>query len=188
MVRVSVTVKETLMIVGGVLLVDIIILTVWTAVDPLQWYRHSLSEDKFGAPLSSEGYCVSDSWAVFVSIIAVYHFALLSMASWMCYLSRDIPTKFSEGKYLSLAIISNMQVRQEHCSLCMIDCIADRHYQTQLSYHSCILPDLCDRSASASDSRDGFPNRYFCTDYCNLDERSRRRWVAFWKSYSNSAQ
>ena len=117
MVRVTATGKETLMVVGGALLVDVIILSVWTAVDPLQWYRHSLSEDKFGVPLASEGYCVSDSWAVFVSIIAVYHFALLSMASWICYLSRDIPTKFSEGKYVSIAIVSNMQVRQERCAL-----------------------------------------------------------------------
>ena len=110
MQRVAVTAQETLGIVGVVLLVDCVILVFWTALDPLQWERHSLSEDKFGNSLSSEGFCVSDHWAIFAGIIALFHFALMGLACWMSYLSRDIPTEFSEGKVLFLAMVSNMQI------------------------------------------------------------------------------
>lgn len=110
MQRVTVSPQETFLIVGGVLLIDVSILTIWTLVDPLEWFRQPLVTDQFGYPLSSEGYCRSDHFAVFASLISLFHFSIMGVACWMCYLSRDIPTRFSEGKYLTVAMISNMQI------------------------------------------------------------------------------
>ena len=96
--------------IDGVLLVDVTFLTVWTVLDPLEWKRTTLSADQFGEPLESEGHCTSDHWVIYGSIIAALHLTLLGVACYLCYVARDIPTKLSEGKYLSIAMISNLQI------------------------------------------------------------------------------
>ena len=108
--RTTVTVKETILIVGGILAIDVGILTVWTVIDPLEWTREVLVMDQYGYPLSSEGMCTSENWRAFAGTIAALHFTLMAVASWLCYVSRDIPTEFSEGKYVTIAILSNIQI------------------------------------------------------------------------------
>ena len=108
--RVRISVVETISIIGGVLLLDVAVLTAWTIVDPLTWSRTILTTDQYGDPLSSEGHCTSDHWPVFAGIIACLHLGLLGFASVLCWMSRSIPTKFSEGKYVSIAMISNLQI------------------------------------------------------------------------------
>lgn len=108
--RTIVTVRETLAVIGAVLMVDVTILIVWTIADPLEWQRNIISADQFGAPLESQGFCSSDHWAVFAGVITAMHLLLLAVACYLCYVSRGIPTKFSEGKYVSIAMISNLQI------------------------------------------------------------------------------
>ena len=108
--RISISIKETVMIIGVVLALDVAILTVWTVVDPLQWERTVLTADKYGNALSSEGHCTCEWWALFGGLIALLHFVLLGVASYLCYVTRNIPTKFSEGKYVAIAMISNLQI------------------------------------------------------------------------------
>ncbi|CAB9504877.1 acid type B receptor subunit 2 [Seminavis robusta] len=72
--------SETVGIIGGVLFVDCIILVVWTFVDPLQWERTVISADQFGAPLESEGKCVSENWLAFAAALAGLHLLLLATA------------------------------------------------------------------------------------------------------------
>ncbi|CAB9516314.1 acid type B receptor subunit 2 [Seminavis robusta] len=110
MTRVSVTAKETFFIVGGVLLIDVTILTVWTILDPLEWHREALTVDQYGYTLSSQGFCASEYFAIFASVIAAFHFTLMGVACYLCYVSREIPTRFSESKYVSIAMISNLQI------------------------------------------------------------------------------
>ena len=106
----KVTFLETLLITAGVLLVDVGILLAWTFVDPLMWERTVLRKDKFGEVLESEGHCTCEHWQWWISAIIVYHLILLAIGSYMCYVSRNIPTKFSEGKYVSISVISNLQI------------------------------------------------------------------------------
>ena len=87
----GVTIKETLSVIGGVLLIDLFILVTWTIVDPLKWQRTVTSADQFGEPLESEGHCTNDNWVGFAAAIAVLHLVLLAVACWMCYVARDIP-------------------------------------------------------------------------------------------------
>ncbi|CAB9504119.1 acid type B receptor subunit 2 [Seminavis robusta] len=110
MKRVTVTFVENLVVIGSVLFVDIIILVVWTFVDPLVWQRSVITADQFGEPLESVGYCTSEHWVAFGGVIAALHLVLLLTASCFCYISRHIPTKFSEGKYVSIAMVSNLQI------------------------------------------------------------------------------
>lgn len=108
--RKVVTAKETFICIGAGLMVDVIILLVWTIVDPLHWRRDDIDEDIFGNVLASEGYCYSDHWFVFGGLIALWHFVLLLAGCYLCYISRDIPTTFSEGKYVAIAMVSNLQI------------------------------------------------------------------------------
>ncbi|CAB9515608.1 acid type B receptor subunit 2 [Seminavis robusta] len=105
-----VSVWETLAVIGAVLAVDVFILILWTALDPLQWQREVLTEDIFGVPLESIGYCTAEHWAIWAGLIATLHLLLMAVACFMCYAARNIPTRFAEGKYISIAMISNLQI------------------------------------------------------------------------------
>ncbi|CAB9524662.1 acid type B receptor subunit 2 [Seminavis robusta] len=105
-----VSVWETLAVIGAVLAVDVIILILWTALDPLQWQREVLTEDIFGVPLESIGYCTAEHWAIWAGLIVTLHLLLMAVACFMCYAARNIPTRFAEGKYISIAMISNLQI------------------------------------------------------------------------------
>ena len=97
--------RETIGVIGVVLLIDVMILSAWTAIEPLQWARTVVSTDQFGNPLESQGFCTSEHWQVFFGVIAAFHILLIAVACYLCYVARDIPTKFSEGKYVSIAMI-----------------------------------------------------------------------------------
>lgn len=109
-VRGTVTVGDTLICIAVVLLLDLIVLMLWTIIDPLEWHREVIREDQFGDPLESQGYCTCDSWVVFASIIVLLHFGLLAVACYMCYVARNIPSKYSEHKFVTIAMISNLQI------------------------------------------------------------------------------
>lgn len=110
MKRVPVTSMETLGVIGLVLLIDVAILAAWTVVSPLEWTREVLLQDTFGESLSSVGYCASEDWIVFASLIAALHLILLFVACYFCYKCRNVSTQFSESKYLALAMVSNLQI------------------------------------------------------------------------------
>ena len=110
MKRIQISAKETLLSVAVVLLIDVIILSIWTGVDPLQWTRNITSSDIFGDPLESEGFCSSEHWQIFAGLIASFHFILMAVACYMCYLARKIPERISNGKYVGFAVFSNLQI------------------------------------------------------------------------------
>ena len=105
--RVTVTVKETFLIVCAITSVDVLICMIWTIVDPLSWQRTVTRTDLFGEPLESVGYCTSNYWKVWVSIIAIWHLVLMIFASVLCYKTRNIDTRFSESKYVAVGESSN---------------------------------------------------------------------------------
>mmetsp|Transcript_28462 Transcript_28462/g.69038 ORF Transcript_28462/g.69038 Transcript_28462/m.69038 type:complete len:719 (+) Transcript_28462:29-2185(+) len=108
--RVKVTAGETVCVIGAVLLADIVILVTWTVTDPLVYRREIINTDIFGEPLESQGFCTSENWIIFASLIGVLHLGLLLAACVLCYFSRKISSAFQEGKYLSIAMVSNLQI------------------------------------------------------------------------------
>ena len=55
--RRTVTVVDALQHIAVILGLDVILLTLWTAIDPLKWERVVTEEDVFGDALESLGYC-----------------------------------------------------------------------------------------------------------------------------------
>jgi len=91
MQRVDVSTRETVLIVLTVFFIDVAMLSIWTIVDPMEWQRVTTSSDGFGRPLESRGFCTSDSWMVWVGIIAAFHFPLTGTACCMSYEARHVP-------------------------------------------------------------------------------------------------
>jgi len=108
--QVTVSTNETLRMIFMILIVDISILIIWIVLDPLKWSRFTIRDTQYGELLESVGYCTSNSWRIFVRITGSYHLILLTVASILCYVSRAVPTAFSEGKYISMAMFSNFQI------------------------------------------------------------------------------
>lgn len=108
--RIEVKTQDTLFFVGGILAIDVTVLLCWTILDPLEWQRVVVDADKYGTTLVSVGYCASEHWHVFTSLLAAFHFALMCFACYVCYITRNLPTLFCEGKYITLAMISNLQI------------------------------------------------------------------------------
>ncbi|CAB9506006.1 acid type B receptor subunit 2 [Seminavis robusta] len=100
----------TLLVIGGVLLVDVAILVSWTLIDPLVWVRTVTVADQFGQPLASHGYCTSDSWKLFACLIGVFHLGLMAVACYLSYIARGIPSRFNQSKYVAIAMVSNLQI------------------------------------------------------------------------------
>lgn len=93
-----------------VVALNVFILTLWTLVDPLHWVRIRTRSDKLKNPLESQGYCSSESWLVFGGLIGALHFALLAVASYICYCARNIPSKYSQHRVIIIALLSNFQM------------------------------------------------------------------------------
>lgn len=110
MKRLTVSATETVRTVGLVLAIDVCILTVWTILDPLRWERITTSTDQFGEAIESQGFCTSEHWMTFTGVIASFHLILMGVGCYMCYLARSIPERFSNGKYISIAMFSNLQI------------------------------------------------------------------------------
>ena len=108
--RVQIESKDVVLPLVVLLTCNIVLLSVWAAVAPLEWSRTTLSEDQYGRPSSSIGRCTSDKvWAFLGPIIAINGLALI-IALFEAYRARKIDTRYSEAKYIALAVLSIFQV------------------------------------------------------------------------------
>ena len=69
------------------LALNLVVLSVWTAVSPLEWTREVTVEDMFGRPIESRGYCTSDNFLPFAVILLVMDVGALIFASYQSYLA-----------------------------------------------------------------------------------------------------
>jgi gamma-aminobutyric acid type B receptor len=102
--------QDTVSTIGKVLLLDVVILVLWTSAYPLHWKRDIIRQDQFGFTLESQGNCTSENWRPFLGALVALHITLCIIACYMCYVSRNIPSRYSEHKYLTIAMVSNLQV------------------------------------------------------------------------------
>merc|ERR1711981_460521 len=91
------------------LIIDAIILAVWTATSPSVWKRECLATEG-GFCTNSIGYCDSPQDFAFMIVVWGFHAMLLGIASILCYQTRAIPTEYAEGKWISMALVSDLQV------------------------------------------------------------------------------
>lgn len=88
---------------------NLILMTVWTLVDPLLWVRiQTSSTESYGACRVEDK--ESPAWKVIVSIVAVLNGAALIGANVEAYKARHVDTEFGESNYIGLIMGSYLQV------------------------------------------------------------------------------
>lgn len=86
---------------------NLIILLVWTLVDPLEWTRVDLNDvDSYGTCAPGQ----STVWKTCFALLAVVNFSALVLANWQAYQARHLSTEYGESKYIAIAMASILQV------------------------------------------------------------------------------
>ena len=107
---IKVTWSSMMAVILSLLLIDGVILFLWAKNDPVRYKRVDLISDMYGVR-ESVGRCMTENNPfVFMGPIIALHVVVLLIGSHLAYLTRNIGTAFSESKYISISMISNLQV------------------------------------------------------------------------------
>jgi len=109
-VRKKVEAKDVAVIMVIMLMVELVILLTWQIVAPLKWERNILVTDSYGFAIKSVGQCTSQSGRWFLLTLIILHILCLLYALYLSYVTRSIPSMFSESKWIAAAIISMLQI------------------------------------------------------------------------------
>jgi len=113
--RVRVTPKDVMKPFALMLSCNVIILLVWTIVNPMVYKRKYDEEyvDIFGRVTESYGLCIvkdeSGSALPYVLSLVIVNLVAMVAANVEVYKGRKIKTEFNEGKYIAVAMISILQ-------------------------------------------------------------------------------
>lgn len=99
--RVQIRYVDVLVPFGVLLSANVIILTLWTALDPPRFWREIIEIDEYNRAIQSTGYCTSDHLAAFIAPLLVVNGCAMILALWQAYVGRNITTDFSESKYIA---------------------------------------------------------------------------------------
>ena len=113
MLRVTITNWQVLRIVTVLTAIDATIMTLWQLDAPWKLYRESISVDERGFPLQSAVVCRSEtgrSSTPYLTSLFSFHLLILAFGTRLCCQTAGIPTALSEGKYVSVAIVSHLQL------------------------------------------------------------------------------
>jgi len=95
-------------IITQCVLIELVILVVWTAVDPVFFKRECV--DNSAILCESIGSCGGNNMTPFVSAIFGLHIFYLLYSLYVCYLARTLPQEFAEHKWITGATVSSLQV------------------------------------------------------------------------------
>jgi gamma-aminobutyric acid type B receptor len=112
--RVQVTPKDVIKPLLGMMFLNVVILSIWTAVAPMKWQTSVIEEDFFGRPTETVGYCSSSETAggsfssytdvIFVVLLGVVNLGAIGLALWSASRAQKISVEFAETKYIFRAL------------------------------------------------------------------------------------
>ncbi|KAL7534423.1 hypothetical protein ACHAXR_007962 [Thalassiosira sp. AJA248-18] len=102
--RLKLTARDVMKPMIVLLALNVIVLTVWTAVDPLQRKTKVVTEDPFGRPLETYGVCSSDYGYIFLIIICIINLGSLLYAVIQAYQVRKLDTELHESSSIFQAM------------------------------------------------------------------------------------
>ena len=102
--RVKVTALDVAKPMILLLLINIIILTVWTAIDPQKSETIVLQANSFDQPTATESTCSSEHDSIFLAMLGIINLGALLIAFVEAYLARNISVELSESAYIMKAI------------------------------------------------------------------------------------
>jgi hypothetical protein len=90
--------------------INVIILSIWTALDPREWVRTFKSAtDVFNRPVESYGSCQGDGSLPYVIVLLVIDVFFLIIGNWWAYQSRNIETEYLESRYIGISMAAVLQ-------------------------------------------------------------------------------
>jgi len=108
--RVTVTIHDTLKPAIALLLANILILSIMTALNPIGYDIHVVSRDEFGQPIESFGHCEWGGSMGFLIPLASLQLVVLFAAIIEAWKSRNLSTEFAESKNIFQALIATLLV------------------------------------------------------------------------------
>ncbi|GMI06498.1 hypothetical protein TrVE_jg1444 [Triparma verrucosa] len=110
--KVTITWIDMMKPIVALLLLDVVLLALWSSDEKaaLKWERVPKTVDSQGNVLESVGMCTAENPWLYGALILALHFSVLVYGNYMCYKSRNVGTTFAEGKYVFMAMVSNLQI------------------------------------------------------------------------------
>eukprot|EP00545_Synedropsis_sp_CCMP1620_P011930 CAMPEP_0119026112 /NCGR_PEP_ID=MMETSP1176-20130426/34875_1 /TAXON_ID=265551 /ORGANISM="Synedropsis recta cf, Strain CCMP1620" /LENGTH=354 /DNA_ID=CAMNT_0006981769 /DNA_START=1 /DNA_END=1065 /DNA_ORIENTATION=- len=108
--RKEVSEKDVILPFVSLLLGNVLVLSVWTALSPMEYTRqpHEGTDD-WNRVISTYGSCHSDGALPYWIVLGVMNFALLVIANVQAYRARSIQSEFSESRYIGIVMASMLQ-------------------------------------------------------------------------------
>lgn len=106
--RITVTAKEMYRIIIILLVLDTVILTAWTIIDPLRWTRSELSTsiiDDGVSIVETFGKCDSNNIFYFLGPIIVVHGSLMVITNVLLWKVRGMSDRYQEQKFIACASV-----------------------------------------------------------------------------------
>ena len=108
--RVTVRAQDVLYPFFILLTLNVIVLSIWTAVAPLKWTRFPVNNvDIYGRSLESFGKCASHNKTLettFYMLLFVINFSAVGFANWQSYVGRNHPSQFNETFHITISMAS----------------------------------------------------------------------------------
>jgi hypothetical protein len=103
--------KDVLYPFGIMMSANIIILTLWTILNPPLWIRSDLANyyNEFGEPSASVGLCRADpekagGTLIFMCLYFAINGLALIFANYQSYIARNYPSAYNEGYYIAISV------------------------------------------------------------------------------------
>jgi gamma-aminobutyric acid type B receptor len=107
--RIKLTASDVMKPMIALLLANIIVLTVWTIVDPLEVKTETVAIDEFDRPIESKSFCRSEHQTIYLSILVVINLGSLAFSLIQAFQARKISTEFNESSYIFVAMVSQLK-------------------------------------------------------------------------------
>lgn len=109
--RTSLTATDVAKPLAVMLAANVIVLTVWSALDPLSYTRRdSPGTDEWNRVMATYGQCESRNPVPYVLVLAVLNIGVLLIANYQAWKARKLDNDFQEFKYIAIAMSSMLQV------------------------------------------------------------------------------
>ncbi|GAB5354068.1 hypothetical protein AAMO2058_000087900 [Amorphochlora amoebiformis] len=107
--RVEISWKDRLQTTISGVIIEALLLGVWSAVDRFEYVRECEEYDRFGRCTSSRGYCTgSNNWLL--GLILLSHLGVMIYSLFLCYKCRRLPRTVLEVEWMTTALVSNFQI------------------------------------------------------------------------------
>lgn len=105
--RIKLTPADVMKPMIALLFVNIILLTVWTIIDPRNYHIVYVDLDDFGRVVETKSSCSSEHQIIFMGVLGGINLGSLAFTLVQAYQARKISTEYSESNCIFVAMVSH---------------------------------------------------------------------------------